>query len=1091
MALAHRLIALVKCALSTNRRLFAFLVMLLSSSLALAERLPARIYTAADGLGSSFVTHSMRDSRGFLWFATRDGLSRFDGQQFTTYQLGTKDAPPGIEHILETRRGIYWISTTGGLYRYDPKVVPKESTKSGGRLVLNAKFISGRRGSFFEDRDGKLWLAGSGLSRVDEAEGNISFSDVDLDLAPTPTTTFAILDFLQGSDGSFWIVTTWGLVRLLLDGRKIYYKAESPGTDLLISAAEDSVGRIWLSRSTGVYVIKPESVGELQQRNVLIVRNLDSTARLRTESEVHLPEVAGEVFKYTVTEEFGNNTKKFLFKSADGHIWISSLGGIIEFDGQYFRAVKATLEVGGGTARMVEDVGGDLWLGGEKGLVRISRRGLMSFDASDGLNNLNIQAIGESRDGVLYVAGAGFYVSLFDGKQFQTARPPLPLNSRALWASKPVFLDSQNEWWFLTTEKLYRFPATSDFALLADGHPLAVYDTHNTLKGRHAFHIFEDRRAGVWVSSRAGPDADKAHFGLSRFTRQEQQFYSFSAAENFPTKKSASAFAEDENGDLYIGFYEGGLVRYSGGRFTDMGGPGDLPTGFITALHIDRSGSLWVATAMGGVCRIERYREVARQFTLYTTENGLSSNNARSITEDNFGRIYIGTARGVDRIAADSGRIKHYSTDDGLAGDFVNIAYRDSTGALWFGTPNGLSRLEPGEDPEPKPPAVWLSGLRIAGENRAISELGVGEISDLELGANQNNLRIDFFGIDFSASEPLRYEFMLEGADTNWSEPTTERSVNYSNLAAGNYRFSVRAAAPYANAPRTPATVSFTILGPVWTRGWFLALAMLGLCAIVYSFYHYRLRKLLEIERTRTRIATDLHDDIGASLARIALLSEVVKKQNGPADSSSSQRLTRIAEEARGLVDSMSDIVWSIDPRGDLMLTVVARVRSFANDTLGAKGVKWEFDVPKDLHEVHLSSERRRGLYLIFKEAITNIAHHADCGNAWLKIGLSNTTVFVEIADDGRGFPDTFATRTNGNSRGGHGLENLRRRAAELGGQLKIDSSENGTRLMFSLPRIENKSMFMFIRAWRTWTRVNKSPINGTDKSNPNGDYRG
>lgn len=112
--------------------------------------MPVKVFTSADGLGSSFVNSLMRDSRGFLWFATRDGLSRFDGSRFITYQVGTKDASPAIEHIFETSKGIYWITTTDGTYRYDPNAAPISPHQDNERPILNAEFINERRGFFMK-----------------------------------------------------------------------------------------------------------------------------------------------------------------------------------------------------------------------------------------------------------------------------------------------------------------------------------------------------------------------------------------------------------------------------------------------------------------------------------------------------------------------------------------------------------------------------------------------------------------------------------------------------------------------------------------------------------------------------------------------------------------------------------------------------------------------------------------------------------------------------------------------------------------------------------------------------------------------------
>jgi signal transduction histidine kinase len=324
-------------------------------------------------------------------------------------------------------------------------------------------------------------------------------------------------------------------------------------------------------------------------------------------------------------------------------------------------------------------------------------------------------------------------------------------------------------------------------------------------------------------------------------------------------------------------------------------------------------------------------------------------------------------------------------------------------------------------------------------------------------------LQVDFFSLNFTLGENIRYQFKLEGADSVWSKPSTQRTVNYPNIAPGKYRFLVRAVNPDGLVSASPAFVPFTIMQPIWRRWWFLTLAVLLLGAAISGFYRYRFTKLLEIERTRTRIATDLHDDIGASLSRIAMLSEVVKRENGEANQASEKRLTQIADDARGLVDSMSDIVWSIDPRSDTLSSVISRVRSFGADTLGERGVKWSMETETELDEIYLSSEQRRGLYLIFKEAVINIARHANCRSASLKIGLNSKSLIAEILDDGRGLPQD----ANGNSRGGRGLANMKKRAVELGGELGISSSSEGTRILLILPRTKTRSIIMLFRRWK------------------------
>ncbi len=828
---------------------FCGLLWLFASVPARAERLPVRIYTSADGLGSSFISYLMRDSHGFLWVCTRDGLSRFDGARFVTYQVSDKNAPPGIEQILETSRGIYWIVTTGGLYRFDPNAPVSNDTHSTDRPTLNAELMSEQRGTLYEDRRGNLWSGGDGLYRLEEKDGKVSSQKVEINLPPNPSTEFAIPAIREGQDGSLWLATSWGLVRRLPDGREIFYGVGSSRTDASTSLLEDREGRIWLGRTSGVYVIKPEPLDELTRLGDLTIRELDTLAKVQPpdETRVSLPEYTGEIFKYA---GLGNASYgKYLYQTADGHVWISDGDGVVEYDGHTFHTHTTAQGLLKGGGQMVEDASGNLWLGWPTGLMRLDRRGLITYDLADGLKNIAVLTINETREGGLYVAGSDFSLSRFDGKGFETIRPMLPPDAKAVWTSNPLFEDGAGEWWALTNVKLYRFAATPSFDALARERPLAVYTTRDGLKGDQMFHVFEDSKGDLWFSSRG---ASAVQSGLSRWNRATEKFYTFSEAENFPAEKAASAFAEDRDGNLWFGFYEGGLARYAQGRFTEFTSADDLPNGLITALYTDRQGRLWIASSLGGLSRIDDTNAARPRFVTYTIDNGLASNNVRSITEDLYGNIYAGTARGVDKLSPDATRIQHYSVKDGLAGDFVNAAFRDRSGTLWFGTPSGLSRLVPEAGRETVAPSVRFGALRIAGEGRPVPELGSTEVSDLELSPAQNNLQIDFFGIDFDAGEALRYQYMLEGADREWSAPTEQRTVNYANLAPGSYRFLVRAVNAGALTEAKPATISFRILPPVWRRWWFITLAVMLLAGSVFALDRYRVNRMKELDAALT-----------------------------------------------------------------------------------------------------------------------------------------------------------------------------------------------------------------------------------------------
>jgi signal transduction histidine kinase len=405
---------------------------------------------------------------------------------------------------------------------------------------------------------------------------------------------------------------------------------------------------------------------------------------------------------------------------------------------------------------------------------------------------------------------------------------------------------------------------------------------------------------------------------------------------------------------------------------------------------------------------------------------------------------------------------------DGLPWNRISHCLKDRQGNIWVATARGLSKLNPrAERPVKSPPPIYLSRVQVGGQDLPLPETGTVQLPDLRLSAAQNNVRIEYVGLSFQSEQALKYAYKLEGVDADWNPPNEERSVNFASLSPGTYRFLVRAVNPDGIGSTTPASMSFTIIPPLWQRWWFLALAGLCLAGVAAMIYRIRVARLLELERVRTRIATDLHDDIGASLSRMAILSEVVKRQNPVTQPESVELLGQIAETSRRLVDTMSDIVWSINPRRDDLNNVVLRIGEFAADVFDARGIAWDFQAPPEPEKVKLNPDQRRHLYLIFKEAINNIVRHAGCTSVRLVMIIRDGWLHAEMCDDGRGFAmdqessdelqiTDHKSQTQPQPQPphqGHGLTSMRARAAELGGQLQIDSApDQGTRLTLNVP---------------------------------------
>jgi ligand-binding sensor domain-containing protein/two-component sensor histidine kinase len=1024
------------------RRRWTFAIILLFLALSAevaAERLPMRLYTTADGLWSSFINYMMRDSHGFIWLCARDGLSRFDGYRFINYKISGGPSSQYVVFVHEDREGIFWIFLSGkGLYRYDPAAATTATTIDQGRVVLNAELVSSEpMRSLFEDRAGNLWAAGNRLFLLQRSPGKFSIREMDLNVPKEWQPGFLVNAIAEAEDGGLWLGTTHGLLRRFPDGRVVQYTLrQNHASDYVRLLLVDQSGYVWVTHPRGLYVFKPEPASVLQSGNgfhsvQLVVR--------RASPERLLPARPGEVVDLSGLEIFAGGAEQItaVYQQTNGQIWVAAHDRLLLFDGQH---VRYFTDARSPFSALVDDLDGDLWVTTLDGIMRFSLRGLVSYGRDDGLKDQEIDSILEDSEGRLYAMSPGWMVSQLREKKFVSIHPNIPDSSR-LWTSPLGFLDHTGQWWFLTGRGLYRFPRVQHIEELA--HVSSVlYTKLDGLPAQWVYCMFEDSRGDLWISVRW---SEQGVIGLVKWDRSTGTFHRFTEADGLPPLKSAASFAEDRAGNLWFGFYEEGLVRYSAGRFTSFTSADGVPRGFITSLHLDHKGRLWLTSTSDGLARIDDPNAEHPHFAAYTTREGLSSDNARSLAEDLNGRIYVGTVRGVDRLTPETGEFKHYGSADGLAGDFVITAFRDRKGELWFGTFNGLSRLEPQPETKSAPPSILINGLRVAGVKQPLNELGTPAVLGLELTASQNNLQIDFSSLSMAHAAVLRYQYKLQGVDKDWSPPTEQRTVHYANLAAGKYQFLVRAMDSSGLTSPQPATVSFHILPPFWRRWWFLTLAAVLMGCMATLLYRYRVAHLLELERVRTHIATDLHDDIGSSLSQIAVLSEVARRQVD-GNVSVSKPLSTIATTSRELVDSMSDIVWAINPNRDHLSDLAQRMRRFASDLLTANDIEFRFDAQEMESPVRLDAHVRRQVFLIFKESVHNMVRHSACRNVRIELRFEKHAMHLTLCDDGKGFDPQQESD-------GHGLMSMRQRASTLGATLEINSRENqGTVITLKVP---------------------------------------
>ena len=1038
------------------RRLVWVTALIYASCLDLgAERLPIKIYTTADGLAHNDVNRIVKDSRGFLWFCTAGGLSRFDGYAFTNFSTEQGLPNSNVNDLLETRGGDYWVATTGGLVRFDPKgrpgrraAHPSDDTSAPMFTVVpddgdhRARIITVLR----EGRDGTIWAGThNGLYRLEHANGRRSLRPVDVHIPHEYPEQRIVADVVDDAHG-LWIAAPGGLYRRWPDGSAARYtRRDGLPHEYLSDLLEDHEGRLWVGTRLGGFFRL--SVDGSRRAPVVDLR-------------FSFPELPTDwVFQ--------------LFETSDRRFWVATARGLVDFlrtgaeQGPRFRTYseRSGLSYFDITA-VNEDLGGNLWLGtNTAGAMKLTRNGFSTYGVQDSIRTVN--AIFEDRAGTVCFRGTvlgdtrtsvfeGAKLDLlmpqqsvmhsrlgcFNGQHFDWFKPAAVTNMG--WVQEQITRQARNgDWWVGTGEGLYRFPAADHLSAVKTARPLNVYTTKDGLANGQVFRLFEDSRGNMWISTTA-----QTGVGLARWESASERVLDLSHSAELSSVKDdvPRSFGEDPAGNVWIGLNHG-LARYAHGRFRVFTANEGLPPGKIENIYVDRSGRLWLASEESGLVRVDHPGAERPAFVSYTTSQGLSSNNTEVIIEDDLGHIYVGGGNRLDRLDPSTGRVKHFTAADGLAPGLFVAALRDRHGVLWFGMTSGLARLAPVAETPPAPPPVLISGVRVSGVPQFVSALGEQETALPDLAPGRNQLQIDFLALGFAPGEVLRYQYRLDGAGADWSELGDQRTVTYAGLGPGRYRFTVRAVNSDGIASDHPAVITFTVRRPVWLRWWFLALSAIFVGLMVRTVYRYRVARLLEIANMRTRIATDLHDDIGANLTRIVLLSEVASRTPGAEPGGRADGpLSSIARIARESVSSMSDIVWAINPKRESLLDLTRRMRQHAEEVFALRDIDLRFNGPSAADSLKLGMDVRRDLLLIFKEAVNNCARHSRCERVEIDLHVEGGRLVLTVVDHGVGFDPSMQGD-------GHGLLSMERRAHRLNGSLGITSGPGGgTAITLNIP---------------------------------------
>jgi ligand-binding sensor domain-containing protein/two-component sensor histidine kinase len=745
-------------------------------------------------------------------------------------------------------------------------------------------------------------------------------------------------------------------------------------------------------------------------------------------------------------------------KTSDGAVWVATDGGLarIRPDAANCRNSSCADSIAAGLTSsalsLAEDRSRNLWVGTKTGAAHVLTAGFAVFSTSDGIPAAS--SLLSTRDGVVVAMTAGATregAAWFDGQRFQSIRLPVAVADTS-WGWNQVLVAARDgDWWVGTRAGALRLRGVDDMKRLYRARERRLFSTSDGLAANVVLRLFEDSRGDVWIAT---VGEGKPH-GLTRWERSTDMLHHYQSRQGLPDLglHFVSAFAEDGSGGLWLGFSgDAGLARIRRGEIDQFSGQDLQQIGTIRNLFVSSNGTLWGATSRGGLLRVDNPSSDRPRLSRLTMAEGLSSNEVGAVVEDDAGRIYAGTARGIDRIAPAEQQISRHGAADGIPVGEVYAAIKDRQGTLWFGYSGGIVRFTP-TDARPRAiPFVLIDGLSVDEQRQRVSALGQDDLGRLELAPGRTALQVSYLAPGFGPMDGVRYQIRLEGVDQDWSPPSEQRTVNYANIGPGRYRFAVRAVTAEGVLSSNTAGFEFRVLTPLWQRWWFLSTAFI-LCAVAsYAFYRYRLARVLRVAAMRGRIARDLHDDIGANLTRIAVLAEVVRRQEA-VPTAADVPLSSIANVARQSMSAMGDIVWAVNPDRDRVGDLAQRMREYAEEVFAAHEVSLTFTVPELLKDLRLEPELRRDLYLVVKEATNNAARHSNCTRFSVEMRRTRESLAMTVVDDGHGFDVTAAD--------GNGLSNMRRRLALLEGRFEVDSGPGrGTRIVLEIPLRRRTRLF-------------------------------
>ncbi len=966
-----------------------------------------RVWEADDGLLDNRVTGLTQSRDGQIWVSTLGGLLRFDGRTFEEFHLSAVKGVigNGARALQEDSRGNLWLSA----YRETLLLVSPTAAQA---YTAADGIPAGLLNDLVEAKDGTVWLAVG--QKVLRKAGD-QFKELALPDGSTPSGRSALA--LDG-EGRVWCALGGRIG--LLEGHAFQERYRLDDNEVVLTVAQD--GGIWACTGERVYKLTTDHPP---------IRQADLPAGCRPLS---------------------------LLEDRTGAVWIGTLrNGLFRLEENVLQAVKVShLQV----SALLEDRDGNIWagtLGG--GLSRLRPRAIELLSVEAGLPSTSVSSVCQDSTGRYWAATVNGHLVSGDGTTW-SLQP-----SGAGWPGDAVCVaaDRRGRLWVGTRgQGLHEID-------LRTGQT-RVWQPRPESPGNSIRSLLVAADDTLWFSAGDRPGS----------------FYHLADGKLRPISAPATArnirsIAQDATGQIWVGTSDGQILRVAGDALVSDPGLSAAITTSVRCLHATGDGSLWIGYAERAIAHFKDGK-----YTLFAGKTSLVPDIISQIGSDKNGALWLAGPRGFYKLSApaltalmtnsERPRPNFYGRSEGLPNlqphydNFPSVCL-GTDGRMFFATSRGLLSLNPANLREnPIAPSVFLQSVSVDDGLVALRDHsfplreekspGRAELARtgtvLRLPPDHFRLLVKFTAPSFTASESVRYRYRLAGLEESWTDAGPEGQARYSRLPAGSYRFEVIACNETGVWSQTPATMALTVAPFIWQEWWFrlatLAVFTAGVVALVRLVSFRRLQARLRqseqmaaLSKERMRIARDIHDDLGGSLAHIKLLSENAIHDSNSA-SSTETHLRQITRTTQQVLKSLDETIWAINPSNDTLPHLVSYVGQYAMEFLRSAGITCEVDLPENPSEMQLTPELRHHLFLTVKEALTNVVRHAQARAVRLELTVQDRILRITLADDGRGF-DLQPAEPHAD-----GLRNMRQRMAAVGGSFLIESKPGGgTRLELAL----------------------------------------